>query len=215
MSPRRPQAPRHRLKPEQRRADLLEAATNLTAVHGLDRLTMADVATAVGVSEGLLYYYFPTRQALTVALVDRAAQRLMAALQAVPNGTPRAQLLGALDAYLRHVEEDPASWQVLLSPSQDAAVAAIHAQVEQASAALLGRALGTSALPPALALTLRGWLQFEQAVSVGWLQDRALPRAQVVALLAGAFLGAAQAVAAADPACAALLRPLLDDPASN
>jgi AcrR family transcriptional regulator len=215
MSPRRPQAPRHRLKPEQRRTDLLEAATTLTAAHGLDRLTMADVAAAAGVSEGLLYYYFPTRQALTVALVDRAAQRLMAALQAVPDGPPRAQLLGALDAYLRHVEEDPASWQVLLSPSQDAAVAAIHEQVEQASAALLGRALSTSALPPALALTLRGWLQFEQAVSAGWLQDRALPREQVVALLAGAFLGAAQAVAAADPACAALLRPLLDDPASN
>ena len=215
MSPRRPQAPRHRLKPEQRRTDLLEAATTLTAAHGLDRLTMADVAAAAGVSEGLLYYYFPTRQALTVALVDRAAQRLMAALQAVPDGPPRAQLLGALDAYLRHVEEDPASWQVLLSPSQDAAVAAIHEQVEHASAALLGRALSTSALPPALALTLRGWLQFEQAVSAGWLQDRALPREQVVALLAGAFLGAAQAVAAADPACAALLRPLLDDPASN
>lgn len=90
MSPRRSQAPRHRLKPEQRRTGLLEAATTLTAAHGLDRLTMADVAAAAGVSEGLLYYYFPTRQALTVALVDRAAHRLIAALQAVPDGPPRA-----------------------------------------------------------------------------------------------------------------------------
>ncbi|UBV45433.1 TetR/AcrR family transcriptional regulator (plasmid) [Deinococcus taeanensis] len=214
MTPSRSPGSRQRLKPEQRREQLLATATILTASGGLDRITMAEIAAAAGVSEGLLFYYFPTKRDLTVALVQRSALRLMTALQTVPGGTPRQQLLGALDAYLTHVEQDSVSWQVLLNSSQDSAVQEIHREVEQASFGLLCQALGAETLPPALTLVLDGWLQFEQAVSSKWLEDSLLPREHVITLLAGAFLGAAQAVAAIDPTCAALLRPLLEDSAS-
>lgn len=48
-----------RKPPEQRRAEIVEAAVDLAGELGLDRLTGRDVTTRVGVTSGLLHHYFP------------------------------------------------------------------------------------------------------------------------------------------------------------
>ncbi|TDD42432.1 TetR/AcrR family transcriptional regulator [Saccharopolyspora elongata] len=55
----RPTAKRIRKTPAERRAEIINAATQLAHLHGLDRLTVRDVASDVGVTPGLLHHYFP------------------------------------------------------------------------------------------------------------------------------------------------------------
>ena len=63
-----------RLAPEQRRAALLDAATELFITHG-PNFTTADLATAAGVSEGTIFRYFIDKPTL-VAECRRCAMGL-------------------------------------------------------------------------------------------------------------------------------------------
>ncbi len=58
---------------ESQRAKILEAAMQVFARKGL-AATMADVATAAGVSQGLAYRYFANKEAIYRALVEQTVQ---------------------------------------------------------------------------------------------------------------------------------------------
>ena len=62
-------------------ADILEAATRVLGRDGARRFTTARVAEAAGVSVGSLYQYFPSKEALVAALVDRHRQDISLAVQ--------------------------------------------------------------------------------------------------------------------------------------
>lgn len=59
-----------RLAPEQRQGEILAAARQLLNEVGYERLKMADVANRCGVSEGLVYRYFPTRDDLLTKVCE-------------------------------------------------------------------------------------------------------------------------------------------------
>src|SRR4051812_2528672 len=56
---------------EARRAALLEAAYAVVADKGLEGLRTRDVAARAGVNIATLHYYFGTKEALVLALVER------------------------------------------------------------------------------------------------------------------------------------------------
>jgi AcrR family transcriptional regulator len=62
---------RTRLDPDARREHLLDAAITAFAMHGTSVATAA-VARVAGVSEALVYHYFPTKDALWMAAATRA-----------------------------------------------------------------------------------------------------------------------------------------------
>ena len=70
----KPRADRRRLKPDERRAQLLEAAIQVFARRGLRRGTHADVAEACGVVVGTVFLYFPTREALLAEVLAEVAR---------------------------------------------------------------------------------------------------------------------------------------------
>ena len=67
--------PRSRAKADRRRA-LLEAAANLFAKRGFDRVSMEDLGSAVGVSGPAVYRHFPGKQAVLAALLIDVSQDL-------------------------------------------------------------------------------------------------------------------------------------------
>jgi TetR/AcrR family transcriptional regulator, fatty acid biosynthesis regulator len=67
---------RTRLKSEARRDQILDRAAELVLADGLAALSMEGVARATGVSKGLVYNYFPDRQALFAALLQREQRDL-------------------------------------------------------------------------------------------------------------------------------------------
>jgi AcrR family transcriptional regulator len=132
--------PRRRLDPARRREQLLDAAVELAAGRDLTLLSVQDIAAYAGVSEGLLYHYFPTKDALLVAAVQRAADALTSALDGAAQGPPMVALLAGLAAYLDHVQADPTGWHAVLQ-ARTGALADIGAAVEEHARRLLLAAL--------------------------------------------------------------------------
>ncbi len=67
---------RTRLAPEARRQQILDEAARLILDEGLHAVSMERLARDVGISKGLVYNYFPTRDALLTALLSREQTEL-------------------------------------------------------------------------------------------------------------------------------------------
>ncbi|VWB39948.1 TetR family transcriptional regulator [Burkholderia lata] len=96
-SPRIPLSPRK--APRQRRSvatvdAIVEAAARILERDGFDGYTTNAVAALAGVSIGSLYQYFPNRDALTAALVERESAHLL-------DDVDRAAALSSCDDVLR------------------------------------------------------------------------------------------------------------------
>lgn len=65
--------PRITRNPEERRQEILDTALRLFCEKGYERTSMADIASAMHVAQGLCYRYFPSKEALFDTAVDRYA----------------------------------------------------------------------------------------------------------------------------------------------
>jgi TetR/AcrR family transcriptional regulator, transcriptional repressor for nem operon len=71
-----------RTKPaEQRRADLLEAGTALFLANGVAATSLEDITRRAGVSKGLFYLYFRSKDDLLLALQDQFSAELAARIR--------------------------------------------------------------------------------------------------------------------------------------
>ena len=77
---------RTRLDPEARRAQLLDMAVSAFAASGIERAVHADVAALAGVSTPTVFKYFPTREALVSAVLDRIEVTITELILHVPDG---------------------------------------------------------------------------------------------------------------------------------
>ena len=71
-----------RKKPQQERARatieaLLQATARIVVKEGFDRASTNRIAEAAGVSVGSLYQYFPSKEALVAAVIERHQQQIM------------------------------------------------------------------------------------------------------------------------------------------
>lgn len=67
---------------QNRRDEVLERAGELMAAKGYDGTSMRDIARAVGMLPGSLYYHFPSKEALFLALHDRMVETMQARVDA-------------------------------------------------------------------------------------------------------------------------------------
>ena len=77
-------ARRRRLDPEARHAQLLHFAISAFAENGIERAVHADVAKRAGVAVPTVFKYFPTREALSDAVLGHVETRIMELLALVP-----------------------------------------------------------------------------------------------------------------------------------
>ncbi|MGC4934331.1 TetR/AcrR family transcriptional regulator [Gordonia sp. DT30] len=114
---------------------ILDTAEALFVAHGVSAVTMRDVAAAVGCSRATLYRYFPGRDRLLAAYVERTARNIGVAVAATLTdaGSPADRLVRAVETALSGVRGSPALSQwfdadmagtasnlALLSPAIDA-----------------------------------------------------------------------------------------------
>jgi AcrR family transcriptional regulator len=77
---------------------IVEASTQLLLERGYDRFTTARAAERAGVSVGSLYQYFPNKAALAAAVIDRACEAFLLALDQALAGRPRITLAECIRA---------------------------------------------------------------------------------------------------------------------
>lgn len=108
---------------EARRTDLLEAAKKLFAERGFQATTIADVARTAGVSYGVVYWYFDSKEDLFHALMAEEETRLRERIsssvgeQQATEPSLRAGLTDAIRATFEYFEEEPASATLLFRDS--------------------------------------------------------------------------------------------------
>lgn len=121
---------------------ILDAAAGLFARDGVGSVGMAEVAAAAGCSRATLYRYFPNRDALRMAFVQREARRLGVEIAAAtarrsdPATRLEAAVLKAVDA----VRADPllAAWFTPESAGIAVDLAAASEVIESLAAAFVG-----------------------------------------------------------------------------
>jgi AcrR family transcriptional regulator len=137
------------------RQDHIErAALAVFARLGFQRATVRDVAREAGVSQGLLYHYFATKDELLAAVFRRGTRDVAAALGAAePSGTPAERFAAFVRASFRLLDEHRDYWRLHHLIRHDPAVMAslgdeLHAWSD-AIATSLGDLLGALGHPDA------------------------------------------------------------------
>jgi len=69
--------------PDLRRSEILDQALALFLSRGYDHVSLNDIIAEAGISKGVFYHYFLSKEALLVALADRFAQQTLADLDPV------------------------------------------------------------------------------------------------------------------------------------
>lgn len=123
-----------------RRSQIITAALVCFARAGYHATTMADVAAQTGVSKGTPYLYFPSKEALFIALHDEwdcgLSDRVDAAVQALAEPerrSPRRVLRTVATAVGAHVVEHPQTCRILMEARTLAAYYPAIATTVQAS----------------------------------------------------------------------------------
>ncbi|MCE7999140.1 MAG: TetR/AcrR family transcriptional regulator [Rhodobiaceae bacterium] len=92
-----------------REQSILDAAWELITSQGFDGMTMADVASATGLSEGSLYNYVPSKRELAIRVAERwfsvQAEKLEQMLGAIDH--PRDQITLLVQRHIAMILEQP------------------------------------------------------------------------------------------------------------
>jgi AcrR family transcriptional regulator len=91
---------------------ILDAAVEAASIHGITRLSVADVAKRAGLSRPTLYKRYPSKDALVTAAVVREAARVIGAVQQAVDAVDRSEggkgaLIAGIGTALRLLREHP------------------------------------------------------------------------------------------------------------
>ena len=187
----RPDAPSpgRRLGPDARRAQLVGVGLALMKDMPFDEVTAEIVARAGGVSKGLVFHYFPTTRDLQVAILRAAAAELLVDLDVGAGLPPDERLRVGLDAFVRFIEQQPASYQaVVRRAGSDERLLAVFEDTRAAVVDIVAATLGLSELPAGLRLVIRGWIAMVEECVLHWLDDKPVRREELVEFLRRAAL---------------------------
>jgi len=183
---------RTRLITDERRAQLIALGLELFSSRAYDEVHIAELATAAGISKGLLYHYFPTKRDFYTAALQQAAERLLSQLQPDPSLPPPERLQRGLHRYLSYVQQYGTSYVALMrgGVGADPAVAAIVEETRLAcmSRLISGMGFSPATLPPLVRIALRAWIGTVEAASLEWVLCPEVPADEVVSLLSAQLL---------------------------
>jgi len=106
-----------RTRGESRREQILDISEEFFASRGFDDTNLDLVANRLGLKRQAIYYYFPSKDAILVELVERAGGALHDAVMPTfaSDLAPREKLAKVLINHVEHVLENPVSFRVQFS----------------------------------------------------------------------------------------------------
>jgi len=182
---------RTRLDPVARRAQLIALGVEMLATRTLDALSVEDIARKAGISRGLLFHYFSSKQEFHTEVARAAAAELLQRTEPDVALPPVEALRGAIGAFIDYVEENPDNYKSLVrgAASGDAQMRAIF---DQTRATLAGRVVEVVGqlgfeLGPRAELAVHGWVAFAEECTIRWIDTASTDRAALEDLLTKAL----------------------------
>lgn len=179
-----------RLKPQQRREQLLDTAATMFAERPYEEVWVEDIATRAGVSRATMYHYFPTKRDLYLAILKRASDRFLARAHPDPQLPLPEQLAAGLQAHIQSLVDHPFESVTINrgALSHDPEIQAIIADELSAAGRLLSdRLVAQGYLRDATEIAVEGWLAFVRAACVKWIQSQSISRDDLTEMCLRAF----------------------------
>lgn len=191
---------RTRLTPDERRAQLVALGVAFLADSPLDELTIEELSARAGVSRGLLFHYFGSKQGLHREVVRTARDSMLHATEPVPDLAPLERLHDTLARIVAFVREHGGTFYSLVRgvASVDNEVRAVveEARAEQAQRVVaVFLELGVPDTP-LLRIALRSWIAFAEEALVETALGTDLPAEWIVGFLERSARGVVEAVEA-------------------
>jgi AcrR family transcriptional regulator len=189
------------LSPEQRRAELIDAAQGMFADKPYDQVRLEDVAAAAGSSTALIAFHFGGKRELYFACLQAAVDELLARHAALP-GPPSAERLAAgVRMHIEFATEHRAGYLAVVRGGHESTfpeVKALLAEIRDRLVTQLADGLGRPRTP-ALDLVFRTYLGYVDTLTARWLElddteRRQVPVETVAAVATGAFRGSLAAL---------------------
>jgi AcrR family transcriptional regulator len=182
---------RVRLSPDDRREQLLDLGIELLAMRSLDELSIDLLAEEAGISRGLLYHYFRNKQEFHRAVVRRATDEMLELTTPDPSLDALTRLTTGLAAYIDYVETnfEPFTSLVRGAASGDRFLREIYEDARGAIAGRIFDSVGELGLSdsPATRLLVNGWAAMVEEAVITWVQERQVPKEELLRLLAAAL----------------------------
>ncbi|WP_433682983.1 TetR/AcrR family transcriptional regulator [Nocardia sp. CA-119907] len=199
---------RTRLSPEERRTQLITLGAKMLGDRAIEDISITEIAEAAGISRGLLFHYFPTKQDFQLAIVRHANAELLEHVAPDRSLGVFEMLRDSIERYIEYVSENRNSYVSLLRGPASVTPELVPL-VDQTRDAIIGIILTEvpvsidEADRPRLTLAMRGWIAFVEEATLTWLRNATITREQLVDLLVESLLAIALSL---NPALAAALR---------
>jgi len=184
-------AKRSRLSPEARRAQLLELGVQMLSTRTLDELSIEALSEEAGISRGLLFHYFKNKQDYHRAVVQLAADDLIATTAPDLALEPIPRLRQSLEQYVHYVRSNYRGYICLVrgAASGDAALRDIFDRTRAILTARITEHLAAFGLPdtPAVRLLAGGWSAMVEETVLAWVPDPQIPEAELLHVLTAAL----------------------------
>jgi AcrR family transcriptional regulator len=180
-------AKRVRLSPEARRKQLIELGVEMLATRRLDELSVELIAQSAGISRGLLFHYFVSKQEFHQEVARAAAAEMIRRTEPDTTLPPVQALAAALNAFIDYVEENPDNYKSLVrgaaSGDQD-----MRAIFDETRATMARRIIGVIAqlgleLGERTTLAIHGWVAYVEECVIRWIGSQGLGRDELLEML--------------------------------
>ncbi|MEU6583142.1 TetR/AcrR family transcriptional regulator [Nocardia sp. NPDC046763] len=179
---------RVRLSPAERREQLITLGTSMLRERALDDISIGEIAEQAGISRGLLFHYFPTKQDFHLAIIQHANAELLERTSPDPKLALFDMLRDSVERYIDYVTENRTSYLALLRGPASASPELV-ALVDATRMALVDRIIAETPIPaedpdrPRLGLAVRGWIAFVEETTLTWLREEPITRESLVDML--------------------------------
>jgi TetR/AcrR family fatty acid metabolism transcriptional regulator len=163
-----------------RQQRILEAAADVFAQRGYGDAAVEEIATSAGTSKGGLYFHFPGKEALLMALLDHTGSLLMGRVQAAmeEQEAPVDKAAAALLTLLRTLGKHRSLARIFAmealgaGPKLNRRIMELHQSFETVIEEQLDDAIAAGAIEPLdTRVTAQAWVGILNAVLTRWLLD--------------------------------------------
>ncbi|MBM4480831.1 TetR/AcrR family transcriptional regulator [Prescottella equi] len=164
--------PRRRLPPEERKRQLVAIGLQELSTRPIHALSIDQVAEKAGISRGLLFRYFPTKQDYYVAVVGAAARRLLRAAAPDAAAPTDDQLRAVVHAFVSFIDRHGDNYQSFFHGGfgADPQIQEIRENMKNTMVERTLAATGTEPTP-AVRMLLRAWWSMVESLAIDRTTD--------------------------------------------
>ena len=194
-------AVRQRLTRDERRARILDAASQVFADRGYDGASIEEIADAAGITRPVIYDHFASKRDLHVLLLELHMEQLLEFMgeRVASEDSSEARLEAGMRAFFEFVETHPYAWRILFrdpTPADEEIVEAhqrVNGRVSEALVAMISvapiAAQPTDSVDREVAWAM--WAQIMKNAAHGlafwWYEHREVPREELVSVTMNAL----------------------------